>query len=115
MECIKCGKSTSDKQVFCDDCLQVMDRYPVKPGTPITLPKASTQATAKKSPHKKRTATPDEQIIYLRKHLRRARAFSLLLALLLLGASAMLLYEALSPSGPIIGKNYTIDTTQGTD
>ena len=115
MECMKCGKNTSDHQVFCDDCLQVMERYPVKPGTPITLPKTSSPTAAKKAAHKKRTLAPDEQVIYLRKHLRRARRFSLLLALLLLAASAMLLYEALSPSGPNIGKNYTIDTTQGTD
>lgn len=115
MECIKCGKSTSEKQVFCDDCLQVMDQYPVKPGTPITLPKSASQPSAKKPAHKKRVLTPDEQVVYMRKHLRRARAFSLLLALLLLAASGMLLYEALSPSGPIIGKNYTIDTTQQTD
>ena len=38
MNCMKCGKTTTNEQVFCDDCLQVMAKHPVKPGTPVYLP-----------------------------------------------------------------------------
>ena len=47
MSCMKCGRDTQDPQVFCDDCLQVMERYPVKPGTPIQLPKRAPRSEKK--------------------------------------------------------------------
>lgn len=115
MYCLKCGKDTQQDQVFCDSCLQTMEAYPVKPGTVVNLPKQDPMAAAKKSSHRKRLMTPDEQVIYLRKHLRRSRAFALILAALLVLSSGMLLYEILNPDAPVIGKNYTIDTTRETD
>ncbi len=38
MKCMKCGKKYSAEQVFCDDCLAEMEKYPVSPETPIVLP-----------------------------------------------------------------------------
>ena len=38
MSCMKCGKEVSEGQVFCEECLTEMERYPVKPGTPVLLP-----------------------------------------------------------------------------
>ena len=35
MSCMKCGKEVSEDQVFCPECLAEMERYPVKPGTPV--------------------------------------------------------------------------------
>ena len=49
MDCLKCGKETEEKNVFCADCLAVMARYPVKPGTPVQLPRRATPAPEKKS------------------------------------------------------------------
>ena len=115
MLCLKCGKDTNDKQVFCDGCLQAMESYPVKPGTPVHLPKTQAPSEAKKAASRKRPLTTDEQIASLHRHLRRARVFGLILAALLLAASGLLVYEILNPDGPVIGLNYTIDTTMGTD
>ena len=44
MACMKCGKDVNEPQVFCDECLAVMERYPVKPGTAIQLPKRQPRA-----------------------------------------------------------------------
>lgn len=115
MECVKCGKNTSDDRLFCDSCLAGMEQYPVKPGTPVNLPMRPTVAVTKRTSHRRRPMTPDEQILYLRRHLRRARIFSLLLALLLCAASALLLVDILKSNDPDIGRNYTIDITQQTN
>ena len=37
--CLKCRREIAEGQVFCDDCLAQMKKYPVKPGTPVNLPK----------------------------------------------------------------------------
>ena len=115
MNCLKCGKDTTAGQVFCDSCLDSMDSYPVKPGTAVTLPAKRPSADTKKSAYRKRSMTPDEQITLLQKQLRRSRIFGLILAFLLLAVSAVLLYEVLNPETSIIGQNYIIDTTLGTD
>ena len=47
MYCLKCGRDTKSEQVFCNDCLAVMDAYPVKPDTAIHLPKRDPQTASK--------------------------------------------------------------------
>ena len=37
MQCMKCGMEVPEGQVFCNGCLEVMDKYPVKPGTPVHI------------------------------------------------------------------------------
>ena len=115
MQCMKCGKDTPAEQIFCDDCLQAMEAYPIKPGTVVNLPRQRTSVELKKTVHRKRILTADEQIANLQKHLRHARILAWLLAILLLASSGMLVYEIVNPDGPVIGLNYTIDTSPGTD
>lgn len=38
MYCIKCGRELRGEQVFCHECQEEMENYPVKPGTLIHLP-----------------------------------------------------------------------------
>ena len=112
MYCLKCGQETEEHQVFCDHCLQSMEAYPINPGTAVNLPK---QSAAKKVVHRKRPLTPDEQIANLQKRLRHTRLFAWIICLLLLLSTGVLVYEIVNPDGPIIGLNYTIDTTQNAD
>ena len=49
MSCMRCGKDTEDMQVFCAECLADMERYPVKPGTPIQLPVREQKDAAKRN------------------------------------------------------------------
>ena len=105
MQCLKCGRDTTENQVFCDSCLQTMDAYPIKPGTAVHLPHRDTWEAAKKQSHRKRPMSQDEQLLYLRKHLRRVRLCAGILAVVLCLATAMLVYEMLSPDGQIFGRN----------
>ena len=115
MQCVKCGRDSAGEQIFCESCLSGMEQYPVKPGTPVNLPKHYADQLPKRTSHRKRPLTPDEQILYLRKHLRRARIFSMILALLLCAATALLAWDILAANDNKIGWNYTIDITQGND
>ena len=66
MGCMKCGRETVSDQVFCPNCLEEMEKYPVRPGTLIHLPVHKTTSAAKKS-IKKRTISPEEQVKILKK------------------------------------------------
>ena len=66
MNCMKCGRETVNEGVFCQDCLQVMEKYPVLPGTVVQLPRRRESYILKKLP-KRHVPTAEEQIIFLKK------------------------------------------------
>lgn len=68
MACLKCGRNTKD--VFCDECKQSIEKYPVKPDTPISIPDREAYFTRKKTTQPKRKATAEEQNLQLRKLLK---------------------------------------------
>ncbi len=114
MYCLRCGRDTTGDHIFCDSCQQDMALYPVRPGTHVHLPKPKDPLPAKKRSKKKRPATPEEQIVQLRKSLRRTRAVLAAAVLLLALAGGLLVYEA-EMIDSNIGKNYAVDTTMNTD
>ena len=113
MECLKCGRETRDKDVFCPQCLTVMENAPVKPDTPVILPQI--RSSEKKSPAKKQPK-PDETIARLRSTIKRLWAAVALLAVLFcacVGTLTFLLYRSYN-SAPVIGSNYnTISPESG--
>jgi hypothetical protein len=62
MNCMKCGRETENEQVFCDGCLEIMAKYPVKPGIVIHLPKHEDTPIKKPAPVYP-THTPEEQVL----------------------------------------------------
>ena len=93
MYCLRCGNETSNEEVFCEKCLNIMEQYPVKPGTPIKIPHRSTTATVKKQARKK-GLTPEEQNIRLKVHLRTLLAL-LGAAIVLMSIFAFLYFQEL--------------------
>ena len=67
MNCMKCGRETKDDQVFCQDCLRIMQRYPVQPGTVVFLPRRREPGVKKTV--KRHVVSAEEQIRKLRKQL----------------------------------------------
>ena len=112
MHCIKCGKETKGSDVFCQDCLLVMQTQPVKPGTAVHIP---VRPASKKPAARKKALSPEEQTAKLRKHLRQLRwtIFALILALEVTTASTLYL---LHRQGVLedLGKNYSTVTTEST-
>ena len=70
MSCMKCGKEISEDQSFCEECLAEMERYPVKPGTPVLLPQRQPIAPQRKRRSLKRIRKPEEQLASLRSTVR---------------------------------------------
>lgn len=102
---MKCGRETVSEQVFCPDCLQEMEKYPVRPGTLIHLPVHKSASPVKKTV-KKRTIALEEQVKILRK-----RCMILTIALVVVTAIAVALVfpvvEHYSESRFKKGQNYS--------
>ena len=110
MYCMKCGKEVKENHVFCDACLVIMEKYPVKPGTHIQLPHRPV-STAGKPVSRKRIFTPEEQLQRLRRSVK-SLALALVCCILALGLTITLLARTVADyrESASIGKNYnTID------
>ena len=112
MYCMKCGKEVKEKQVFCEACLVIMDKYPVKPGTHIQIPQRP-KSTANKPSSKKKIYTPEEQVQRLRRSVK-GLVLALICSMLALGMTITLLVHTVTEykESASIGKNYnTVDTS----
>lgn len=90
MTCMKCGREIPAGQVFCDSCLEVMEKYPIKPDTVVQLPRRSTQPVQKKQPSRRKQLTPEEQVPLLKRTCRRLMLCVIAL-LLILSATAVVI------------------------
>ena len=112
MHCIECGKETKGSDVFCQDCLLVMQTQPVKPGTAVHIP---VRPASKKPASRTKALSPEEQATKLRRKMRQLRwtIFALILALAMTTASTLYL---LHRQGVLedLGKNYSTVTTEST-
>lgn len=106
MNCMKCGCEIQPAQVFCDRCLAVMQKYPVKADIRVQLPvrpSGDAKASAKKAP-----PSPEAQILRLRRQNKRLLV-ALLCSVLALALSIVLLFHMTAPETPEndLGKNYS--------
>ncbi len=87
MNCLKCGREIDEGQVFCLECIEVMHKYPVKPGIAIQLPRRTETPLLKKVyPKRRQPPTMEEQIRILKRRIRRL-AILWLITLALLAAT----------------------------
>ena len=110
MYCLKCGNETENDQVFCNHCTEIMEQYPVKPGTIVRIPRRAANPALKKQSRRK-TLGLDEQVVHLKIAVRTLTAI-LGAALILLGIFAWLYFDAIgripnSPE-PSKGTNYQV-------
>ena len=115
MNCMKCGRDLEPGQVFCAECLAEMEKYPVKPGTVVQLPRRREEMPNKKPTRRRSPPTPEERIKTLR---RRVRVLSGLL-LITLGLIVFLAYpwvkDLVDEEQLLPGQNYSSVTTSETD
>lgn len=98
MNCMKCGRKLKDEQVFCPECMAVMEAYPVKPNTPIQLPPQSPTPATPPKYTRRRIRKPEEQIARLRSTVRWL-VLALAVALLAFGATALMMFRLLDGPG----------------
>ena len=110
MNCIKCGRELRGEQVFCRECQEYMERFPVKPGTAVQLPAHTSQPDAKNKPFRIKKSLPVE--VRLRKQRVTIRLLILALVAVLLAfmATAVLSLHLLDQRDhqSRIGQNYAV-------
>ena len=107
MNCMKCGVEIHEDQVFCADCLKLMEAYPVDPGTPVHIPKRPVRSVDKKA----RELKPQEQIAALKRVIRWMLLTIGVLTVAVALLASLLLYRLNEPKPqPITGRNYTAVT-----
>ncbi len=93
--CIKCGKELSSTKAFCEECLEVMEHYPVPSGTPLVIHQ---RAAAPKKASGKKKASPEEQVPKLKKLVKQMTAIMILLTIALGIALGWLIREIREPA-----------------
>ena len=105
---MKCGREILEGQVFCQECRADMERYPVKPGTVVQLPKRREGAPVRRNIGRRRTATPEEQIAKLRKSLRIVIALWVIAVVLLCAALYPAALYFMEEDHFLPGQNYSV-------
>lgn len=108
MNCMKCGREIPAEQVFCEDCLLKMEKYPVRPGTVVQLPRRKEASSLKRAP-KRRSVSLEEQVKTLRKQVKWLCAAVIVLLTLVI-ALAVPAVEHLLEDNFKIGQNYSTAT-----
>ena len=106
MNCLKCGRETEDGQVFCKECLAIMEKYPVKPGTAVLLPKRTPAPTVKKVRWKPAPSL-EEQVTKLRRQNHRLIAVICVVTLLLCVGGYFTARYLVDRRAPRPGQNYS--------
>jgi len=110
MNCMRCGRKTTDQQVFCEGCLADMARHPVKPDVAVYLPvRKPSEPQRKQNRHRKKDLSAEELVPILRNRIWILSA-AVVILLLMLGAAAAGVWFANNPTTedniPNIGQNY---------
>ena len=106
MQCLKCGQPVAEGVVFCSTCAAGMEKQPVKPGTPVTIP-----VRPRRIVRITNVETPEEQVERLRHKLRRARICAgAFLMTAILCAGALVYFWVNHDHGFSIGQNYQTAT-----
>ena len=111
MNCMKCGRETGETQIFCDECLADMAKYPVKPGTVVQLPARLKDVPVKKSGRRPQIPL-EEQIKVLKKRVFVLGVMFVLTFSLLVAATGFLIWRMGEEDVKILpGQNYTAEET----
>ena len=119
MKCMRCGRDTTEQQVFCDDCQADMARHPVKPDVAVYLPvRKPSEPQRKQNRHHKKELSAEELVPILRSRIWILSAAVVILTLML-GAAAAGVWFANNPNTekdiPNIGQNYqTVENNNDT-
>ena len=106
MKCLKCGRETD--QTFCEICRAEMEKYPVKPGAIIQLPKERTPIR-KPTPRYARVSL--ESVVKAQKKTirRMGRAIAILVAVMAVMTAFLIRLLGDDEQMPL-GKNYSTVT-----
>ena len=118
MNCMKCGRETKGDAVFCEDCLEHMDRHPVTANVLVYVPSEKDRAAAaKKHTTTHAVVSSEDQVKKLKQEVEVLRLLVIIFIMLSLffGIFSMDTLSKLKVS-KLQGKNYTtVTTTEAVD
>lgn len=100
MRCLNCNSENAEGQVFCNQCLEAMEGYPVAKGTPVIIPVQPSPAGTSKKQVTQLLGTVEEQLQATKLSVRRLRRATFFLAFLFLCAAGLLAYFTLAGTSP---------------
>lgn len=106
MNCLKCGRELEGNDVFCPECLEDMERHPVRINTAVHIPQ---QPAKKFGAHRRAGMSAEEQV----KRLRRTNQQLKLVLILVIAVAiffALLAFDVVERShvNDLWGQNYSI-------
>ena len=114
MNCMKCGREIGEGQAFCEECLKIMDQYPVSPGTYVRIPPRKDYEDERQT-RRKKELTPEEYLIQLQNKVRwlSIAVVALLATSVLLGLFVLQNFLAPEEEQPSpMARNYTVTQTE---
>ena len=112
MYCLKCGRDTGGKQVFCKACQDSMKRYPIKPDAKVLLPQREAESAPRRQGPRKRPLSLEERLARLKLCNRWLVCSVLLLSILFsLSVAYIVRQNDQLQFSQLVGRNYSIDTT----
>ena len=113
MNCVKCGKDTTENNVFCPECLAQMADYPVKPGTPVQIPIHNPV----RRPSTRKFRAPEPEVV-IRRQKKIIRLLAVGVTVLFIAwalTTAMVVRMLLEEEGTPIGQNFGFTTIGQTE
>ena len=89
MSCLNCNRETVGKAVFCEQCQQEMEGYPIPKGTMVLIPSQPSPAPVKKQTGHLLGSLEDQFLLSKRVARRLAVAFGITLFLLVLTSATL--------------------------
>ena len=108
MACLKCGRESD--QTFCESCRETMEKYPVKPGAVVILPRER-KAPAKQQPVRLSNAALERKIAVQGRYLRRMALAIVMLTAILIALGVTTVRMLRSSNARPLGQNYSTVTT----
>lgn len=112
MTCLKCGRES--EQTFCEECRAVMDKYPIKPGTIVQLPKER-RSTPKRQELDWTGSKLESQAKNTKKTIRMLWVVIIAQLVLILAMGAMIFHLVVNQGVRPVGQNYSTVTTQAAE
>ena len=107
MNCLRCGNEIPEGQMFCQGCREYMEQDPVPQDAVVMIPKRDQERRG----NRKATLSTDEMLDISLRKVKRLRALTILLLLLLGFAIGFNVYLLEKNRKPVVGQNYSTVTS----
>lgn len=108
MFCMKCGRELREGQVFCDTCLESMEKEPIKINTPVLIPtQPKTTAT-----HRRPILNPEEEVKRLEKQNQNLILWLILTTVATVLFAMGLFHQEFLDVVDDLGRNYSVVETE---